>query len=48
MTIQLNEMHEANVTLAVPKRFHKDYPKERDITLLTVEEFVSKVHIQLK
>ncbi len=47
-TNQLKEMHEANVTLVVPKRFHKDYPKERDITLLTVEEFVSKIHIQLK
>jgi type II restriction enzyme len=47
-TNQLNEMHKANVTLVVPKRFHKDYPKERDITLLTVEEFVSKIHTQLK
>jgi EcoRII C terminal/Restriction endonuclease EcoRII, N-terminal len=47
-TNQLNEMHEANVTLIVPKKFHKDYPKERNITLLTVEEFVSKVHTQLK
>ena len=47
-TNQLNEMHEAKVTLVVPKRFHKDYPTERDITLLTVEEFVSKVHTQLK
>ncbi|MBA4124236.1 MAG: hypothetical protein H0X72_17475 [Acidobacteria bacterium] len=47
-TNQLNEMHEANVTLVVPKQLHKDYPKERDITLLTVVEFVSKVHTQLK
>lgn len=47
-TNQLNDMHEENVTLVVPKRLHKDYPKERNITLLTVEEFVSKVHTQLK
>ena len=47
-TNQLNDMHEENVTLVVPKRLHKDYPKERDITLLTVEEFVSKVHTRLK
>ena len=47
-TNQLNEMHKANVTLVVPKRFHKDYPKDRDITLLTVEEFISKIHTKLE
>ena len=47
-TNQLNEMHKANVALVVPKRFHKDYPKERNITLLTVDEFVSKVRHQLE
>ncbi len=47
-TNQLNEMHEAKVTLVVPKQLHEDYPEERNITLLTIEEFVSKIHIQLK
>lgn len=47
-TNQLNEMHKAHVTLVVPKRFHKVYPKERSITLLTVEQFVSKIHSHLK
>lgn len=47
-TNQLNEMHAANVTLVVPKRFHNDYPKERNITLLTIEEFISKIHTQVK
>ena len=47
-TNQLNDMHEENVTLVVPKKFHDDYPKKHDIILLTVEEFVSKVHTQLK
>ncbi len=45
---QLDEMNKANVTLIVPERFHKDYPKKRDITLLTVEEFISKIHTQLE
>lgn len=44
---QLNEMHRANVTLVVPQRLHKDYPKERDITLLNIEEFVATVRRQL-
>lgn len=47
-TKQLNDMHRENVTLVVPKQSHKKYPKERDITILTLEEFVSKVHTQLK
>ncbi len=40
---QLNEMHQSGVTLVVPSELHKDYPKQRDITLLSVEEFVSSV-----
>jgi hypothetical protein len=35
-------MNKANVTLIVPQRFHKDYPKKRDITLLTVEDSFQK------
>lgn len=44
---QLDEMYRSNVTLIVPQRLHKDYPKERDITLLNVEEFVSTVRQKL-
>ncbi|HZT59682.1 MAG TPA: type II restriction endonuclease [Pyrinomonadaceae bacterium] len=44
---QLNEMHAANVTLVVPHKLHRDYPKERDITLLNLEQFVMTVRTQL-
>ncbi len=46
-TSQLNEMHEAKVTLIVPQRLHNKYPEQRNITLLTVEEFVKRVQRQL-
>lgn len=47
-TNQLNEMHRANVTLVVPKKLHKDYPKDRHITLLSVDEFIAKIQTKLK
>lgn len=37
---QLDEMHRSNVTLIVPKRLHSDYPAERSMQILTVEQFV--------
>ncbi len=40
---QLNEMHEANVSLIVPEAFHKDYPSGSAMRLLTVEHFVTSV-----
>ncbi len=40
---QLNEMHQSGVTLVVPTDLYKDYPKKREISLLSVEEFVSSV-----
>jgi len=46
-TNQLNEMHAASVTLVVPKQLHKDYPKQRNIKLLNLEEFISTVRTQL-
>jgi hypothetical protein len=46
-TNQLDEMHKSNVTLVVPKRIHKDYPEKRDITLLSLEDFVSNVQSSL-
>jgi type II restriction enzyme len=44
---QLEEMRSANVTLIVPRQLHKDFPKERRITLLNLEEFFSTVRTQL-
>jgi type II restriction enzyme len=46
-TNQLNEMYTANVTLVVPHSVHKNYPRERNIALLTIEEFVSDVRTKL-
>ncbi|HZH30442.1 MAG TPA: type II restriction endonuclease [Pyrinomonadaceae bacterium] len=46
-TNQLNEMHAANVTLIVPQRLHKDYPKKRDVTLLNLEQFITTVRAQM-
>jgi hypothetical protein len=40
---QLAEMHEANVTLVVPKKFHKGYDISTGIRLLSVEGFLLKV-----
>jgi hypothetical protein len=38
---QLLEMKDANVTLVVPKAYHKDYDASVDIKLLSIEEFIS-------
>ena len=40
---QLIEMREANITLVVPKPFHRGYDTETGIRLLTVEAFISKL-----
>lgn len=40
---QLAEMAGANVTLIVPKSLHKNYPKQRDITMLDLESFIDSV-----
>lgn len=40
---QLAEMHDAQVTLVVPERLHRDYPRNRQIELLSVETFVEQV-----
>ena len=45
---QLSEMHEANVTLVVPKPFHKGYDVGTGIRLLTVEGFMAKVRTLTK
>lgn len=41
---QLLEMHEANVTLVVPKPFHKSYDLSTGIRLLSVDDFLAKLH----
>jgi type II restriction enzyme len=40
---QLTEMEQANVTLIVPKSLHKKYPKQRGITMLDLESFITSV-----
>ena len=45
---QLAEMHEANVTLVVPKPFHKGYDTSTGIRLLTIEGFITKVRTLTK
>jgi len=45
---QLDEMHASNVTLIVPKRLQKDYPKERRISILTIDDFVGSMREMLR
>ncbi len=45
---QLTEMHEANVTLVVPKPFHRGYDTSTGIRLLTIEGFITKVRALTK
>ncbi len=39
---QLTEMHEAGVTLVVPRKLQDEYPKNHPLTILTVEDFIEK------
>jgi hypothetical protein len=39
---QLREMSEANVTLVVPKPYHKGYDTSTGISLLSLEDFIAK------
>src|SRR3989338_11689859 len=42
---QLTEMHAAGVTLIVPKKLHKDYPKKSPIKIITLETFFVEVRL---
>lgn len=44
---QLKEMHEANVTLIVPRHLHREYPKASPAALLTFEDFANRVQAAL-
>jgi hypothetical protein len=44
---QLAQMHTSHVTLIVPKKLHRQYPKGTPITLLDVESFVEGVKARL-
>jgi type II restriction enzyme len=44
---QLDAMHRAGVTLVVPRRLHKDYPRETPIRLMNVREFMDSVRLRL-
>jgi len=39
---QLTEMHEAGVTLVVPRKLQDEYPKNHSLTILSVEDFIEK------
>jgi hypothetical protein len=45
---QLRQMHEANIVLVVPERLHKHYPKDRQIEILSLREFIDRVKVALK
>lgn len=45
---QLVEMREANVTLVVPKKFHKGYDTDTGIRLLSLEGFLEKTRLLTK
>jgi len=43
---QLREMHNAKVTLVVPRRFHKDYPSDTPISIMSVAEFMDLIRLR--
>lgn len=45
---QLNQMHQAGVSLIVPRSLHRDFPHTTDAELLTVEGFLDRVKVQLR
>jgi type II restriction enzyme len=45
---QLSEMHAANVSLVVPKSIQSDYPRDHDIEMLTVDQFIGVVKDRLR
>lgn len=44
---QLAEMNAAHVSLVVPKSIHADYPREREIEMLTIDGFIGVVRDRL-
>lgn len=44
---QLKEMKLARLTLVVPQQLHRDYPRNPDISLLNLEQFVELIHARL-
>jgi hypothetical protein len=44
---QLGQMHRASVSLVVPRPLHDLYPRNREINLLSIEEFINSVRAQL-
>ncbi|HEX4310251.1 MAG TPA: type II restriction endonuclease [Acidobacteriaceae bacterium] len=44
---QLQEMHEAGVSLVVPESLHREYPRGTQIQILSLEEFASRVETTL-
>lgn len=44
---QLAEMNTAGVTLVVPQQLHSDYPAQRNIRLLNIQQFIDTVRSRL-
>lgn len=40
---QLDEMHDAGITLVVPEPLHAEYPARRNVRLLSIEAFVAEL-----
>jgi hypothetical protein len=45
---QLKEMHEASITLVVPEKLKKDYPKDHPLEILSLESFIQQIGTKLK
>lgn len=44
---QLKEMKMARLTLVVPRQLHRDYPRNPDISLLDLEQFIESIQSRL-
>ncbi len=45
---QLRQMHQANISLVVPRALHREYPQTTEIEILTVEAFLARVEAELR
>ena len=45
---QLTEMHEADVTLVVPKEIQRQYPKDTDIEMHNLEQFIADIRRRIR
>ena len=45
---QLEEMRKAGITLIVPRKLHRKYPRDRNITILNIKDFIRSVKQALR